>query len=433
MRRVAVTGTGILTALGGDSRETWTRLVAGQSAIGPITAFDPSALPSRLGAEITTFDPTAFADRRALKLMTRNDQFAVAGATLAVRDAGLEPGDLASDRAAVFVGGNKEISNTDRVSDGALAGRMPDGRVDLQWLGRTASSNFHPLFYVEALQGAALFHISNAFGVRGPNCYFVGTADAGATAIGRAFRAVARGEADVAIAGGFDDATSCWAMAKINALGVLSTRNDRGQGAFRPYDRERSGSIVGEGAAFVVLEALETSRRRGAVVHAEITGFGSAFDTESTLTPRPDGRPVAQAVGAALREAELGPDDVDYVASHGCATTLGDASEAAGLRAVFASRRRRVLGSSVKPATGHLVAGAGALNVAVAALAIRHGTVPPTLNLTDPDPACAHDVVDWVPGEARPAAVRHAVAVARGLEGQNVAVALSRGPAEGRP
>jgi 3-oxoacyl-[acyl-carrier-protein] synthase II len=431
MRRVVISGIGLLTGLGQGVEPTWEALLAGRSAVGPVTTFDATTLGCGLAAEIPGFDPLDFVDRRALKLMTRNDQLAVAGAALAVADAGFGPDDLRTERAGVFVGGNKELSNPASIRSGALDQCTAGGDVDLHWLGRTASSNFHPLFYVEALQPASLFHISNAFGPLGPNCYFVGTADAGATAIGRAYRSIRRGEADVAVAGGFDDAASAWTMAKLDALGVLSDRTERGAAAFRPYDRDRRGFVPGEGSAFVVVETSDSCRRRGGRPYAEIDGFGSAFDTAALVTPRPDGRPLAVAVRAALREAGVTPDEVAYVASHGSATKRGDSSEAAALRAAFSSTSSPVPASSVKPATGHLVAAAGALNVAVSALAIHHSAVPATLHLTDPDPSCLHESFEWVAGDARSLRVGRAVALARGLEGQNVALALRPPPTSG--
>ncbi len=431
MRRVAISGVGLLTALGCGAQETWTALLEGRTAIGPVRRFDPTGLRSQLAAEIDGFDPSRFADRRALKLMTRNDQLAVAGALLAAADSGLSKDDLQTEMAAVFVGGNKETSNPDSVAEDAMAGRAADGSVDLQWLGRNASSKFHPLFYVEALQLASLYHISNALGPKGPNCYFAGTADAGATAIGRAYRAIRRGEADVAVAGGFDDATSTWTMAKLDSLGVLSSRNELGAAAFRPYDRDRSGAVIGEGSAFVVLEDLQHCLRRGGRVYAEVTGFGSGFDADALFTPEPSGRSLAAALGAAMSEARLHPDDVDYVATHGCATSLGDPAEAAALTAALSPAGRPVAASTVKPATGHLVAAAGALNVVVAALAVHHGAAPATLNLGDPDPNCSSPAVDWITGPARDLPVTHALALAQGLEGQSVALAVSQSPTRG--
>lgn len=422
MNRVVISGVGLLTALGTGTEATWQALLDAKTAVGRITGFDASSLRTQLGAEIPDFDATAFLPKRALRNMTHDDQLAVAGAALAVRDAGdvLDHHDQAE--AGLFTGGNKEISEPSKVIDAVLLSRNPDGSTDMARMGTEGAAQFYPLFYVEGLQAASLFYISHAHGLRGTNTYFAGTGDAGITAIGRAYRAIRRGEATMAIAGGFDDPTSWWSMTKLDPLGIMSASNDLGDGACRPYDRDRDGFVPGEGAAFVVLEDEAVARRRGAVVYAEVTGMGSGFDADGLVTPSPGGQPLAWAIEGALGEAGLSPGAVDYVAADGCATAPGDASEAAALKLAFGAESSRIAASSVKGATGHLGAGAGALNAAVAALAVRYHAVPPTLNLTNVDPACAG--IGWVAGQARQLEVRNAVALGRGLEGQNVALAL---------
>ncbi|GAB3921822.1 beta-ketoacyl-ACP synthase II [Kribbella albertanoniae] len=420
-RRVAVTGIGLLTALGTGHADTWSGLMRGRTAIGPLQGFDATTLRTRIGAELTGFDPSRFASRRTLRSATREDELALAGLSLAVDDSGADLTALNPERLSVFLGGNKEISRPQHLIDGALSVREPDGSARESVLGERMGSSFYPLFYVEGLQAASLFYASQRYQAKGANAYFHGTADAGATAIGRAYRSVLRGESDVALAGGFDTGVSFWAMSKMDGLGVLTDRNELGSGAFRPYDRERSGSVLGEGAAVLVLEEFEAASARGARVYAEIGGMGSAFDIGGLVTPEPSGAALTAAIAAAGREAGWTSDGPDYVATHGCATRLGDASEATGLRSALGAAADRVMASSVKPAVGHMVAAAGALNIAVAALTVHHGSVPPTLNLTDPDPDCA---LDWVPNEGRQLPVRSALALARGLEGQNVAVAL---------
>ena len=419
-RRVAVTGVGLLTALGAGRDAVWQALLNGRCGIGRLGGYEPASLRTQIGAEITDFDPQRYAARRTLRMSTRNDQLAIAGAALAMQDSGIDLAAVDPVRAGVFAGGNKEISQPERLLEGSLAGRGSDGRADVRQLGRRASSAFHPLFYVEGLQSASLFYLSQAYGLLGPNAYFCGTSDAGLTAIGRGYRAVRWGEADVVLAGGFDDASSWWTMSKMDGLGVLSTANDRPAEAFRPYDRDRSGSVLGEGAAFLVLEELGAARRRGAHVYAEITGFAGTLDIAQRITPELGGEALAVAIGRCLDEARVNPADVGWVAAHGCATALGDVSEAAALRTAFGDRPPPA--SSVKPATGHLVAAAGALNAAVGVLAVDGDTVPATLNLDRPDPACAGN---WVRGDARRGPVRHVVALARGLEGQQVALSVA--------
>jgi 3-oxoacyl-[acyl-carrier-protein] synthase II len=421
-RRVAITGIGLLTPLGVGTEQTWQGLVAGRSAVRPISSYDATSLRSQLGAEILEIEPKEFVSRRALRTMTRYDMLASVAAAIAMQDSGLDLGeDDPEGRAALFTASGKEISKPEHFEEIAVAVREQDGHVDMRKFGELAPSGVHPLFFIEGIQGASLFYISEAHTLRGPNTYFAGTAEAGLTAIARAAAAIRHGEADVALAGGTDAPVCWWNMAKIDSLCLTSASNELGAGACRPYDSGRDGTVMGEGGAFVVLEELQAARGRGARIYAELTGAGATTDIEHLLTPDPQGRALAHAIGAALGAAGEPAAAVDYVAAHGSGTRRGDASEGRALRAAFGDARGPAV-SSVKPATGHLGAGAGALNLAVAALAVHHGQVPPTLNLTTPDPRCGGS--DWVLGEDRAASIRNALALARGLEGQNVAVAV---------
>ncbi|MDG4865630.1 beta-ketoacyl synthase N-terminal-like domain-containing protein, partial [Streptomyces sp. T-3] len=276
-RRVAVTGIGVLTALGEGRADTWKGLLDGRCGIGPIRAYDASSLRTRIAAELEGFAPERYATRRELRMTTHGDRLAIAGAALAMTDAGLSPGTTpyAPERSAVYAGGGKEISNPEHLLEGSLAARAEDGSADFALLGERATSAFHPLYYVEGLQSASLFHLSHAHGFKGANAYFHGAADSGATAVGRGYRSIARGESDVVLAGGFDDAASWWVMSKMDGLGLLSTRNYAPDEAYRPFGRDRDGSVPGEGAAFLVLEELTAARSRGATVIAEIRAFAA--------------------------------------------------------------------------------------------------------------------------------------------------------------
>lgn len=421
-RRAVITGVGVLTGLGVGADETWRRLIEGASAIAPIDEYDASSLRCRVGATVRDLNPRDYVEqRRSLRTMTRHDVLGTVAAVLAVRDSGLELTEDPDGRVALFVGGNKEINDPDKWQDIALAVRREDGTVDMQRFGEQAPSHVAPLFYLEGLQAATLFYISEAFGMRGANTYFAGTAESGAIAIGRAFRAVRRGETDLAVAGAADAPLGWWNMAKMDTLGALSARAQSGRGACRPYDRTRDGAVLGEGGAYVVVEEYQAARARGARIYAELSGFGSATDPDRLVTPDPEGRYLGAAIRDALTEAGLAPAEIGYVACDGTGTRLGDRSEANALRDVFGASNG-LLASSVTAATGHLVAGAGALNVAVAALAIDRGQVPPTLGLVDLDPACAG--VDWNAGGASQREIGGAIALARGWENQNVALAL---------
>jgi 3-oxoacyl-[acyl-carrier-protein] synthase II len=418
-RRVVVTGIGLLTGLGEGVTATWDAIVAGRSAVGPLRRYDPTPLRTRIGAEILDFEPTRFLSRRALRMVNRGDQMAVAAATLALRDAGIDKDELGF-RTALYLGGNKDVAYREEVLANLAELRRPDGTMDLRRLGETAAAVIPPLSYVEGMQPASVFHVSQIFGIRGPSAFLAGTADAGAMAIGRAMRVIRRGDADVAIAGGFDDATTWWSMSKMDGLGVLTTRNDLGDAAFRPYDRQHSGAVLGDGGAVLVLEERARAVRRGVRCYAEVIGCAGGNDATRPPTPHPRGRGLARAINYALKEARI--DSVDYVAAHGCATPRGDASEACALHDALAAAARRAQISSVKPQTGHLVGGAGALNVAVAALALHTGVAPATRNLETVAPDCD---LDWIPGDARQSNPATALGLARGLEGQAVAVALA--------
>jgi 3-oxoacyl-[acyl-carrier-protein] synthase II len=332
-----------------------------------------------------------------------------------MRDAGLEASDDPSGRFALYTASGKEISEPEHFEQAAVSVRGEGGAVDMRRFGELAFEQVHPLFYIEGLQGASLFYLSDAYRMRGPNTFFAGAAEAGLTAVGSGYRAVRRGEADFALVGSGDAPISWWNLSKIDSVGLTT-----GAGVCRPFDVERDGTAMGEGGAFVVLEELSSARERGAHIYAEVTGFGTSTDNEHLITPDPTGRPLADAMRSALREA--GSETVEYVAAHGSGTRLGDASEAHALRDVFDGGAPAA--SSIKPATGHLGAAAGAANAAIAALAIDRQLLPPTLNLTNIDPAC--EGIDWVTDQAREAQVHGALALARGFEGQNVALALRR-------
>lgn len=417
---MAITGVGLATPLGLGTDESWAGLIEGRTALGRISSYDPASLHTQVGAEIGEFRPRDYVEqRRSLRTMTRHDLMNTVAAVLAVRDAGLEFEDDVDARHAVFAASGKETSVPENFTDVALAVRGGDGIVDAVRFGEIAMGGVPPLFFLEGLQGASLHYLSEAFTFRGANTYFAGTAEAGMHAIGRGFRAVRRGEADIALAGGGDAPVGWWNMSKIDELGILTRQNDRDAGACRPFDKDRDGTAMGEGGAYLLMEDLESAQARGAHIHAELVGYGFAGDVGHYLLPDPSGAPIAAALNGALRDAGAAASEVGYVAAHGSGTVAGDAAEAAGIRSALGGGAAV---SSVKAATGNLVAAAGALNAAVATLAIARGEIPPTVNLDAVDPSC--EGVDWVTGTGRQANVGLALAVARGLEGQIVALAM---------
>jgi 3-oxoacyl-[acyl-carrier-protein] synthase II len=418
-RRVVITGIGLATPLAVGTDETWERLVAGDTAVGPITSYDASTLRTQVGAEmaLTTRDARAHVDRRQLRTMTRYDMLAAVAGALAMADGGIEgPQEDPEGRFGLFTASGKEVSEPDHFKEVSVNCRDEDGVAQVTKFGELAPQQVAPLFYIEGLQAGSLFYLSETFMLRGPNTFFAGAAEAGLAAVGRAFRSVRRGESDLVLAGGADAPVGWWNMAKIDSVGLTT-----GNGSVRPYDVDRDGTAMGEGGAFVLVESLDSAQARGARIYAEVVGFGWGADVEHYITPDAEGRPLTGAVERALKDAGSAAGDVDYVVSDGSGTRQGDASEAAALRAAFGNGDAPAV-SANKAAMGHMGAASGAANAAVAALAIHRGAIPPNLNLDNLDPACSG--VDWVTGAARSAPVREAVALARGLEGQNVALVL---------
>ncbi len=422
-REVVISGIGLLTALGEGAEANWKALVAGESGVGPMRSYDTTPLQSRLGAEIHDFDATRFAAKRQLRTINRGDRLALAAGRLALEDAGVDISNPLGHRTGLYLGGNKSIGRMEQLIEELKVIRREDGSADQAMLGRKADVIMPPLFFVEGLQSGGVFNISQTFGIQGSSAFFAGTADAGASAIGHGLRAIRRGEADMVIAGGYDDATSWWSMSLLDRIGVLTTRNELGKAAFRPYDLERSGAVAGEGAALLVLEEKQSALARGARIYAEINGYGGGHDCRTPPAPDAQGRGLVRAMRRSLQDARLTPSDLGYVVSHGAATRIGDLSETAALHTALGDSAGSVPISSVKPQFGHLIGGAGALNTVVAALALHNGAVPATLNLENPDPACD---LDYVKGAARESKPAHALALARGIEGQAAALVLSR-------
>lgn len=420
MTAPAITGLGVVTALGASADETLAALIDGKSGVGPITAHNTASLRTRIGAPAVEFSAREHvANRRALRNMTYSDLLAVVGISSATIDSGItaDP-DFDGDRVGLFVGGNKEISDPAKVIDAVLLARRPDGSTDMAVMGGAGAEAFYPLFYVEGLQAAALFHGSVGRGFRGENTYFAGTSDAGIGAIGRAARAIRRGDADAAVAGGFDDPTSWWAMSKYDATEVMSGSNDLGRDAFRPFDADRDGWVPGDGCAFVALEDPDRARARDARIYGYVTGYGSGF----TLDPA-DRASAVRGLASALRGAagdRIGEVDAIVVDAR---ADDGDVVIAEAIRDVFGNRAASIIATTPGPAVGHLGAAAGAFAVAVAARAVADSVVPPILNLERLDDRCAG--IDWVIGSARSASVRTALAIGRGELGQHVAVAVS--------
>lgn len=406
---VVVTGIGMITGLGVGTAETWKGLRDGVQAAGPLPDLDLSALTGGRAVRVHGFNPADYAGRRVLRSMAYCDQLALGAATLAMRDAGFVAGD--GHRDGLFVGGSKEISDPSHLLTASLAARNADGSVDVRRFGELAPASAYPLFYVEGLQAAALFYISHAFGLRGANTYFDGTAEAGAQAVAAGYRAVRDGYADRVLVGGAADAASWWGMAKLDSLGLLSA------GECRPWGVGRDGTVPGDGAAFLLLERADTARERGAPIYAELAGTAS---TQQRWGAAADGMGLRRAVDAALTAAGEPAGAVGAVVAGAAGDPVADLAEARGLVAALG---RTVPVTTAVASTGHLMAGAGAVNAALAVLTLHHGEVPPVAAAATVDPACELAIVR---GRPVPVEAHVAVATACGLYGQSVALVFRR-------
>lgn len=409
MHRVVVTGLGAITPLGLNVETFWRRLLAGESGIDRIQAFDPSNLDVQIAAEVKGFDPRDFMDVKAARRMDRFAQFAVAAAGEAIRDAGLEITPANADRIGVMMntGGGGIHAMVREVL--TFEHRGP-GRV---------SPFFIPIFAPN--MGAC--QVSIIYGITGPVMASVAACAAGTQAFVDALRMLRNGEVDVMIAGGTEAGLEPVAIAAFANMGALSRRNEEPQKASRPFDRDRDGFVFGEGCAVMVLETEEHARRRGARIYCELAGGALTADAYHVSAPAPNGAGSAKAMAQALECAGLRPDDVDYICAHGTSTPLNDVSETVAIKAVFGEHAYRVAISSPKSMIGHLVGAAGAVSGVVCALAIRDNVVPPTINLDNPDPECD---LDYVPHVARPMAVNVAMANAFGFGGQNAVAVFKR-------
>jgi 3-oxoacyl-[acyl-carrier-protein] synthase II len=407
MERVLITGIGTVNPLGLDAPSTWEAMLAGRSGIDTIAAFDPAPFPVRIAGEVRGFDPEAVASRKDARRMDRSVLFAVAATDEAVADAGLDV--LDPERTGVVVGsaigGIAIVEEQQRI----LMERGP-GRV---------SATFLP----NCLVDTATSYIATKLGVVGLNFAVVSACATGSHAIGEAAELIKRGRADVIVAGGTEACVTPLVLAGFCQMQALAARNDDPAAASRPFDRARSGFVVSEGAAVVVVESESHARSRGAKVYAEVAGYGASNDAYHVATPHPESRGVIHMFADAFRSARIEPEEVGYVNAHGTGTPLGDPAETQAIRQAFGAHADKLAVSSTKSMTGHLFGAAGALEAIASALALRDQVLPPTINLEDPDPACD---LDYVPLKTREASFEVAISNSMGLGGHNGAVVLRR-------
>ncbi len=407
MRRVAITGMGCVTCTGIGVDSLWDSLSAGRSGITPITHFDASAYPTRFSGYVHDFDPSAVLDSKEARRMSRFQQFAVVAADEALRDAGLEAIDEElAPRAGCIVGSGIGGLQTMEEQSALVAERGP---------GRT-SPFLVPMMIVDLAAG----HISIKYGLKGINYAPVSACATGNHALGEAFEVIRRDDADVIVAGGFDAGVTPLGVAGFCAARALSTRNDDPHAASRPWSATRDGFVIAEGGAILVLEEWEHAKARGAAIHAELVGYGATADAYHVTAPAPDGAGAIRSMNMALAKSGLTPADVDYVNAHGTSTPVGDLAETNAIKHVFGADTPLV--SSTKSMMGHMLGGAGAAEAIACVLAMKHGLIPPTINLTDPDPECD---LDYVPLVARQTKVEVSMSNSFGFGGHNATLVFA--------
>jgi 3-oxoacyl-[acyl-carrier-protein] synthase II len=408
-RCVVVTGIGVITPLGSDLGVLWENLLAGNSGIERVTRFDTTNFDSKIGGEVRDFNPEQFMPAKETRRTDRFTQYAVAAASKAVADSGLELAKEDLNRIGVLIGSGIGGMETIETQAGVLFKKGP-GRV---------SPFMIPMLIVNMASG----YVSMLFGLKGPNLAVVSACATSTHALGEAARAIVHNDADVMIAGGSEAAITQLGYAGFCAMKAMSTRNDEPTRASRPFDAERDGFVMGEGAGICVLESLEHARHRHAKIYCEVAGYGITGDAYHMSAPAPEGEGAARSMAMALRHARLRPDEINYINAHGTSTQVGDKCETQAIKTVFGSHAKRLVVSSTKSMTGHLLGAAGAVETAICALAIQHNIVPPTINYETPDPDCD---LDYVPNKAREMPVNTCVNNSLGFGGHNATLIVKR-------
>jgi len=408
-RRVVVTGLGAVTPLGIGADTYWQNLISGKSGVSPVTLFDCSAIATRIAAQVPDFNPEDYVDRKEAKRMDRFVQFAVAAAHMAVADSGLKITDDNRAGVGVFIGsGIGGISTLEEQHRKLMEGGL--GRVS-------------PFFVPMMIANMATGHVAKIFGAQGPSETAVTACATSTNSIGDAYNIVRRGDADAAIAGGSEAAVTPLAMAGFSNMRAMSRRNDDPEHASRPFDTGRDGFILGEGAGIVVIEEAESAIARGARIYGELIGYGMSNDAYDMVHPAPEGAGAARAMKAALRDALIEPEAVNYINAHGTSTPAGDVLEIIAIKNVFGEHAYKLAVSSTKSMTGHLLGAAGAIEAIAVAKALHTGILPPTMNLENPDPECD---LDLVPNEARKQQADIALSNSFGFGGHNATIVMKR-------
>jgi 3-oxoacyl-[acyl-carrier-protein] synthase II len=425
MHRVVVTGIGVVSPNWIGRRKFGEAIVEGRSGVGLIESFDTSGQAIRIAGEVKNFDvmPYLGEHKKSAKLMSRAVGFAVGAAALAVEDADLETARIDPARFGVCMGTGVTPMDVAELVGPIVKGIGSDGGFDLGKFAQARAESMFPLWLLKHLPNMAAAHISILHHAMGPNNTIVTACAAGTQAVGEAFRLIARGDSDVMLAGGCDSRLDPQFLVAYNLMKTVSASLRPPSEVSRPFDGERDGFVLGEGAAVLVLESLRSARRRKAKIYAEIVGYGSSFDAYGITRPEPEGKGAALAMTAALREARTDPADIDYINAHGTSTRLNDLMETVAVKRVFGHRAKTIPMSSQKSMVGHLIGASGALEAAATAMSLDRGVIPPTINQATPDPECD---LDYVPNTAREKPLKRAISNSFGFGGQNASLVLSR-------
>ena len=408
-RRVVVTGIGMISPLGVGNEPTWNGLVEGRSGIGRITKFDASAFTCQIAGEVRGFDPEQWMEKKEVKKSDTFIHYAMAAAEMAVKDASLDFPNCNGERFGVIVGSG-------------IGGLPLIEEMHSKMLER-GPSRISPFFIPGLIVNLAAGQISIRYGCQGPSSAPATACATGAHAIGDAFKVIQRDDADIMFAGGSEAVICKLAVGGFGAMRALSLRNDEPERASRPWDLNRDGFVIGEGAGILVLEEIEHAKNRGATIYCEITGYGMSSDAHHITSPAEDGGGMIRVMRSALKDAQLNPSDIDYINAHGTSTSVGDMTETVAIKGVFGADAYKVAISSTKSMTGHLLGAAGGLEAAVAAMTIKTNIIPPTINYETPDPACD---LDYVPNTAREQKLTHVMSNSFGFGGTNATLIFSR-------
>ena len=410
-RRVVVTGVGLVTPLGTGTDPNWRNLVAGKSGIRRITRFDAeaTAMPCTIAGEVPDFDVDAYVNKKDARKMDTFIQYGIAAASMALAQSGLEISEANAERVGVIIGSG--------------IGGLPSIEKTMRSYMEGGVRKISPFFIPQTIINMISGWVSMLTGAKGPNSATVTACATGTHAIGDAFAVIARGDADAMLAGGSESCICELGIGGFCASRALSTRNDEPERASRPWDAGRDGFVMGEGAGVLMLESLDSAKARGAMILAEIVGYGMSGDAYHMTAPAPGGEGGARCMHAALHSAGIAPEEVDYINAHGTSTPAGDLAETEGIKSVFGAHAKSLMVSSTKSMTGHLLGAAGGIEAAFTVLAVHHGLVPPTINLDDPDPECD---LDYVPHVARKADIDVAISNSFGFGGTNASLVVRK-------